>query len=100
MDENKGGESICDSTITRYKIMINDIYYGKIKRNETKEFEVDDGHYTIYAKLDYDKSNPIRVEVTNSKENLNTIINLEVGCRQLVLRRGFDLWMQRSDHAE
>jgi len=55
-----------------YKIFIDDVYRGKIDVDETKEFEVENGTHTVYAKLDWGRSNKLCVHVNDS------IINLEV----------------------
>ena len=56
-----------------YKIYANDLYLGKIKRNETKVFDVEKGNYSIYAKIDSWGSNKLDVVVGDS------VIDLEVG---------------------
>ena len=55
-----------------YKIYIDDICVGKIKRNETKEFEVGRGKHIIYARSDRYESNSVHVDVNDS------IVELEV----------------------
>ena len=56
-----------------YKIFIDDVYRGDIKRNEVKEFEVATGEHIIYAKIDWCRSNKLCVNVSNS------ILELEIG---------------------
>ena len=62
----------------RYKIFINGIYRGEIENGETKDFEVENGSHTVYAKINYVRSPEFRVEVNNST------VNLEVGCSLIV----------------
>ena len=56
-----------------YRIYIDGVYRGKIKRKETKEFEVENGSYEIRAKIDWCGSNTLRVDVNDS------IVDVEVG---------------------
>jgi len=59
--------------INAYKIFINGIYRGKIGNNETKEFEVEDGDHTVYAKILWYRSKEIHIHVNHST------VELEVG---------------------
>ena len=56
-----------------YKIFIDDIHSGNIKRNETKEFYVDNGVHVVCAKIDWVRSNDVSVDVNNA------MVELEVG---------------------
>jgi len=56
-----------------YRIFIDGVYYDEIRVNETKEFEVEDGPHTVYAKIDWYRSNELCVDVNDS------IMTLEVG---------------------
>ena len=56
-----------------YKIFIDDDYCGDINENETKEFPVETGSHTIYAKIDWCSSNKLNVIVSDSP------LELEVG---------------------
>ena len=56
-----------------YKIFINGAYRGKIKQNETKEFEVENGSHTVCVKINQVGSPTLRVHIDNS------IVDLEVG---------------------
>ena len=57
-----------------YKIYIDDVYRGKIRINQTKEFPVENGKHTIRAKIDWGGSNKLCVDVNDS------IVDLKVGC--------------------
>jgi len=57
-----------------YKIYIDEVCHGKIKVGETQEFEIGNGSHTVYAKLDWGRSNKLCVNVSDS------IVDLEVGC--------------------
>ena len=56
-----------------YKIYIDDIYYGKIRANQTKEFAVEHGGHTIHASTGKYRSNALRIDVNDS------IVELEIG---------------------
>ena len=57
-----------------YKIYIDGVYCGDIYKEETKEFVVENGRHTVYAKLDrWCGSNELCVNVNDS------IVELEVG---------------------
>ena len=56
-----------------YKIYIDGIHRGNVKRNATKEFEIEKGKHTVCAKLDWGGSNEICVDVNDS------VVELEVG---------------------
>ena len=56
-----------------YKIFIDGVYRDEIAIKETKEFEVGNGKHTVYAKIDWYKSNTLCVNVDDS------IVDLEVG---------------------
>ena len=56
-----------------YKIFIDGVYRGDIRRNGVKEFEVENGIHTVCAKIDWCNSNELCVEVADST------VELEVG---------------------
>ena len=56
-----------------YKIFIDGVDCGKIKRGETKEFEVENGNYTVYTSSGKYGSNTLRVDVNDST------VELEIG---------------------
>jgi hypothetical protein len=56
-----------------YKIYIDGVYRGKIKRNATKDFEVGNGTHVVVAKMDWCRSNKLCVSVNDS------IVEVEVG---------------------
>ncbi|MCL2842228.1 MAG: hypothetical protein FWE28_02010 [Oscillospiraceae bacterium] len=66
-----------------YKIYIDDIYRGEIQIDDTKEFEVENGIHVVCAKLDWCRSNELRVEVNDS------VVELEVGNSL----RGWRFWL-------
>ena len=57
----------------RFKIFIDGVYRGKIKDNETVEFEVENGSHTVCAKADWRGSKTLSVRVKDS------VVELEVG---------------------
>ena len=67
------GASYKDVMLRPYRIYINGVYRGKIKKNETKDFEVKNGKHEICAKIDWCRSNKLRVEVKD------TVVDVEVG---------------------
>ena len=67
------GASYKDVMLRPYRIYINGVYRGKIRRNKTKEFEVGNGTHEICAKLDWGRSKILRVDVKDS------IVDVEVG---------------------
>ena len=68
----KRGISYAD-IVRRYKVFIDDTYCGDIKRNETKEFSVEKGHHSIYAEIDWCRSNTLIIEVNES------VVDIEIG---------------------
>ncbi len=58
--------------IRHYKIFVNNNFYCKISQHETVEIDVPQGNYSIFAKIDWCKSNVVHIE------NDNTIKELEV----------------------
>ena len=68
-----------------YKIFVDDIYYGEINVNETKELPIEPGKHSVYAKIagydkcddEYDacrcKSNKLSLETSTS------VLDVEVG---------------------
>jgi len=59
--------------IRAYKIFIDCVYHGDIKRNEIKEYEVSNGNHVICAKIDWCRSNELNVSVQDS------VVEVEVG---------------------
>ena len=49
-----------------YKIFIDGTCRGRIGVDETLEFEVENGEHTVYAKIDFYKSNILCINVDNS----------------------------------
>lgn len=67
-----------------YKIFIDGVYCGKIKRNRTKEFEVENGRHIVSARSGWHYgSNSLHVYVNDS------VIDLEL--RNAL--RGWNLWL-------
>lgn len=56
-----------------YKIFVDGVFRAKIGVDETKEFEVGNGRYTVYAKIDWYKSNILHINVDDS------VVDVEVG---------------------
>jgi len=56
-----------------YKIFIDDVFRGRIKKGETKEFAVENGKHIVCAKIDYRSSGRLPVKVKDS------VVELEVG---------------------
>jgi len=56
-----------------YRIFIDGTYCGKIKRGETQVFEVETGNHTVWAKIDWRRSNKLSIDVNDS------VVELEVG---------------------
>ena len=63
---------------TAYKIFIDGVCHGKIKMDETKEFEVERGWHTVWIKSGWWRSNKLRMNVSDS------IVELEIGCNAKV----------------
>ncbi len=59
--------------IRAYKIYVDEVYLGDIGNNETREFVVDSGKHSIYAKIDWCRSNKLEFDSTGS------VVELEVG---------------------
>jgi len=55
-----------------YKIFIDDVHRGDIRKNETKEFAVDNGSHTVRATIDWCGSLALHVYVDDS------VVELEV----------------------
>jgi len=55
-----------------YKVFIDGVYCGKLRENETKEFNVGNGNHIVWARLDWRRSNKLRVDVKDS------VVELEV----------------------
>ena len=70
-----------------YKIYIDGIYCGKIKRNETKEFAVEDGRHTVYARLGQYGSNLLYVGVNDGMNG--SIVDIELRNAQT----GWNRWL-------
>lgn len=77
--------------LVAYKIYIDGIYRGKIKRGETKEFEVENGSHTVYASTGPYGSNTLRIYVSDSIVEYvsDSIVDIEV--RNAL--RGWNLWL-------
>ena len=56
-----------------YKVFIDDVYRGDIEYNQTKEFEIREGMHTVYAKIDWCRSNEVYVDADDP------IIEFEIG---------------------
>jgi len=56
-----------------YKIFIDGTYCGLIRENETKGFEAKEGTHTVWAKIDWCRSNKLSVDIKDS------VVELEVG---------------------
>jgi len=69
--------------LNAYKIYIDGIYCGKIKRNETKEFAVENGRHTVYASTGPYGSRLLHIYVSDS------IVDIEV--RNALM--GWNLWL-------
>jgi hypothetical protein len=61
-----------------YTIFIDGDLVGKIKRNQTLEFDVSEGTHTVQCKIDWEKSNELTIEVTDQP------IELEVNAKNAV----------------
>jgi len=59
--------------VVAYKIFIDGVYRGKIKRGETKEFAVENGRHIVRAEMYDRRSNELHVSVNNS------IVDIEAG---------------------
>ena len=57
-----------------YKIYIDHVYFGSIGNGEIKEFDIGEGHHTIYLKIDWCRSNVLNFNVIK-----NEIIELQCG---------------------
>ena len=66
------GSSYADK-LRAYKIFIDGVHRGDIKRNETVEFPVENGRHKVCAKIDWCSSNSLFVEVNDSA------VSIEVG---------------------
>ena len=66
-------ENKINDALRAYKIYIDGTYRGDIRKDETKEFEVENGSHEVVAKIDWCRSNELCVDVNNS------IVELEVG---------------------
>lgn len=49
----------------KYKIFIDNAYVGTIKANETCEYIVAPGRHTVYAKIDWCRSNILSIDIGN-----------------------------------
>lgn len=95
------GTSYSDK-LRKYKIYIDDVYRGDIKINEVKEYEVDNGNHSIYAKIDWCRSNILNIDINNSKLELEVGSSL-IGWRILFsiiyitfLKNNY-LWIRKKD---
>jgi len=68
-----------------YKIFINNTYRGEIANGEVREFEAENGKHTVYAKIDWSKSNKLCINVDDST------VDLEVGTSLVGWRLLFSL---------
>jgi len=64
------GDSLRD-----YKIYIDDKKIGKIGEEETKEFDLPNGAYTIYAKIDWFKSQKIQFNLSDTEEKYFEVVS-------------------------
>jgi hypothetical protein len=55
---------------TTYKIYIDDDYCGDISGNEAKQWPVENGNHTIYAKINWCRSNTLPIIVSNAPRYL------------------------------
>jgi hypothetical protein len=46
-----------------YKVVVDGRVVGKIKRGETKSFELEPGQHEVYAKIDWTQSQTLRIDV-------------------------------------
>ena len=90
-----------------YKIYADDIYLGDIKQNETKEFYIEKGHYSLCAKIDWCRSNKLDIVVSDS------VLDIEVGPSlrgatfwipfielvYITLKKNEYLWIKEKDKA-
>lgn len=75
--------SYCDR-LRKYKVYIDDEYVGLINANETCEYNVKPGKHTVYAKIDWCRSNAISVEVGEEDTYIQVGASL-VGWKILVI---------------
>lgn len=54
----------------KYKIYIDDVYCGDIKNKETKEFPAQAGNHTVFAKVDWCRSNRLNISIGSSPTEL------------------------------
>ncbi len=64
------GDSLRD-----YKIYIDDKKIGKIGEEETKEFDLPNGAHTIYAKIDWFKSQKIQFNLSDTEEKYFEVVS-------------------------
>ena len=89
-----------------YKIYIDGIYRGKVKNDETKEFEVEHGNHVVVAKIDWGRSNRLIINVSDST------VDIDLGCSMTGWKAWFTwpayttflshkfLWLRKKDGAD
>ena len=93
--------------IRAYKIYADDIYLGDIKRNETKEFPIEKGRYSLYAKIDWCRSNKLDIVVSDSVADVEVGPTLTVSklwlpfvqFAYMTFKRNEYLWIKKKDKA-
>ncbi|MDR0841931.1 MAG: hypothetical protein LBP68_00750 [Acidobacteriota bacterium] len=65
--------STYEDRLRNYQIFVDNRFYGEIGRNQTLDIVVEKGIHTVFAKIDWCRSNEIEVQVKD------TAVNLEVG---------------------
>lgn len=77
-----------------YRIVIDGVERGKIKRGETKEFEVENGVHTVCAKMDWCGSPELCVEVNDSVVEL-VVGNALIGVKHLLSGLYMTVWRNK-----
>ena len=94
--------------LVAYKIFIDGIYRGKIKRNEIKEFDAERGKHTVYAKMDWHRSNELNVNVTDigaelevgSTQEKRSIGTAENDLLSYLFSKREYLWLREKESAD